>query len=84
MLIFSREIPTSQLKEFSPVALLCIFTKCLSNNYAYDFFKSALKTCQFKLNNMRIGEHIDYARFFIASTLNELVDKSAFDSRGKK
>lgn len=31
-----------------------------------------------------IGEHIDYARFFIASTLNELGDKSAFDSLVEK
>lgn len=68
------------LKEFSPVALLCIFTKCLSNNYSYDFFKSALEDLSVQIEQYEeIGEHIDYARFFIASTLNELGDKSAFD-----
>ncbi len=69
------------LKEFSPVALLCIFTKCLSNNYSYEFFKSALEDLSVKIEQYEeIGEHIDYARFFIASTLNELGDKSSFDS----
>ena len=69
------------LKEFSPVALLCIFTKCLSNNYSYEFFKSALEDLSVKIENYEeIGEHIDYARFFIASTLNELGDKSSFDT----
>lgn len=69
------------LKEFSPVALLCIFTKCLSNNYSYEFFKSALEDLSVKIEQYEeIGEHIDYARFFIASTLNDLGDKSAFDS----
>ncbi|HBC0766631.1 TPA: NACHT domain-containing protein [Escherichia coli] len=73
------------LKEFSPVALLCIFTKCLSNNYAYDFFKSALEDLSVQIEQYEeIGEHIDYARFFIASTLNELGDKSAFDSLVEK
>lgn len=68
------------LKEFSPVALLCIFTKCLSNNYAYDFFKSALEDLSVAVDNEKeIGKHMDYAKFFIASTLNELGDKSAFD-----
>lgn len=68
------------LKEFSPVALLCIFTKCLSNNYSYDFFKSALVDLSHQIEQYEeIGEHIDYARFFIASTLNELGDESAFD-----
>lgn len=69
------------LKEFSPVALLCIFTKCLSNNYSYEFFKSALEDLSVQIEqHEEIGEHIDYARFFIASTLNDLGDKSAFDS----
>ena len=68
------------LKEFSPVALLCIFTKCLSNNYSYEFFKSALVDLSVQIEQYEeIGEHIDYARFFIASTLNELGDESAFD-----
>lgn len=68
------------LKEFSPVALLCIFTKCLNNHYSYEFFKSALEDLSVKIEqHEEIGEHIDYARFFIASTLNELGDKSAFD-----
>ncbi|EHG7613713.1 TPA: NACHT domain-containing NTPase [Citrobacter sedlakii] len=68
------------LKEFSPVALLCIFTKCLTNNYSYEFFKSALEDLSVQIEqHEEIGEHIDYARFFIASTLNELGDKSAFD-----
>jgi len=68
------------LKEFSPVALLCIFTKCLTNNYSYEFFKTALEDLSVQIEqHEEIGEHIDYARFFIASTLNELGDKSAFD-----
>ncbi|MDT3525415.1 hypothetical protein ROM83_15605 [Cronobacter sakazakii] len=69
------------LKDFSPVALLCIFTKCLSNNYSYEFFKSALEDLSVQIEqHEEIGEHIDYARFFIASTLNELGDKNAFDN----
>ncbi|MGD2980617.1 NACHT domain-containing protein [Escherichia coli] len=68
------------LKEFSPVALLCIFTKCLNNNYSYDFFKSALEDLSVAIDNEQdIGEHIDYAKFFIASTLNELGDANSFD-----
>lgn len=68
------------LKQFSPVALLCIFTKCLSNNYSYDFFKSALEDLSVAIDNeQEIGKHMDYAKFFIASTLNELGDKNAFD-----
>jgi len=69
------------LKEFTPVALLCIFTRCLSNNYCYDFFKAALEDLTVKINQQdEIGEHIDYAQFFIAATLNELGDKNSFDS----
>lgn len=68
------------LKEFTPVALLCIFTRCLSNNYCYDFFKPALEDLLVAIEQYdEIGEHIDYAKFFIAATLNELGDKNAFD-----
>jgi len=68
------------LNAFSPITLLCIFTKCLNNNYSYEFFKSALEDLLVKIDNYyEIGDHIDYAKFFIASTLNELGDKNAFD-----
>lgn len=68
------------LKEFTPVALLCIFTRCLSNNYCYDFFKPALEDMSVAIEqHNELGEHIDYAKFFIAATLNELGDKNAFD-----
>jgi energy-coupling factor transporter ATP-binding protein EcfA2 len=68
------------LKNFSPVALLCVFTKCLSNNYSYDFFKVALRDAVIDIDKQpEIGEHINYSKFFLCSCLNELGDKTSFD-----
>ena len=47
----------------------------------YDFFKSALEDSAVALEQYNeLGEHITYAKFFIAATLNELGDKDSFES----
>lgn len=68
------------LKQFSPIALLCVMTKSLLNNYAYDFFVKALHKSADEINktiNPSLSEK--YSLFFISSTLNELGFKESFD-----
>lgn len=69
------------LEVLSPVAALCIFTRCLSNNYSFEYFEKALRNA---ILSLPVGQHMDFEiqveRFFISSILNELGDKNAFNS----
>lgn len=69
------------METLPPVLLLCIFTKCLSNNYGFEYFKKALTTTK---SNLPVNQCMDFSlqveHFFVASILNELGDKHAFDT----
>lgn len=68
------------LNNLTPMSLLCIFTKCLNNNYSYDFFREALEYSIERIYNSRdVGAYVNYAKYFIASCLNELGDSESFD-----
>ncbi|CAI0997502.1 NACHT domain-containing protein [Serratia proteamaculans] len=75
----------SDLKQFPPVALLCIFTTCLQNNYAYEYFQKALKDTADELDKViNPSEQEQFSRFFLSATLNEIGDKNAFDKLVEK
>lgn len=68
------------LKELSPIVLLCITTRCIYNNYAYDYFVKALKNAAVQIDktiNPSLADN--YSLFFISATLNELGHKDSFD-----
>ncbi|HHR6439334.1 TPA: NACHT domain-containing protein [Providencia alcalifaciens] len=68
------------LSNLTPMSLLCIFTKCLNNNYSYDFFREALEYSSLTISESKeVGMYINYAKYFISSCLNELGDSEAFD-----
>jgi len=69
-----------QLKQFPPIALLCIFTKSFYNNFSYDYFKKALDYSSGEiLKTVNLSEQDKYSLFFIAATLNELGNDNSFD-----
>ncbi|MDX7762018.1 tRNA (adenosine(37)-N6)-threonylcarbamoyltransferase complex ATPase subunit type 1 TsaE [Aeromonas caviae] len=68
------------LEVLPPVAALCIFTRCLGNNYSFEYFEKALKKT---VHDLPVGSYMDFEiqveKFFISSILNELGDKNAFN-----
>jgi len=69
-----------QLRQFPPIALLCIFTKSFFNNFAYDYFKKSLDYASNQiLKTVNLSEQEKYSLFFIASTLNEMGNENSFD-----
>lgn len=69
------------LEVLPPVAALCIFTRCLSNNYSFEYFEKALRRAMLSLPvepYMKFESQVE--NFFISSILNELGDKSAFNN----
>lgn len=74
-----------ELRCFPPMALLCVITKCLQNNYAYDFFEKALRDAMLELDKViNPSDECQFSRFFISATLNEIGDKNAFDGLVEK
>lgn len=71
----------AELKQLPPVALLCIFTRSLQNNYSYEYFEKALKDTATKLDKVvNPSEEQQFSKFFVSSILNELGIENAFDS----
>ncbi|MCK7335562.1 transcriptional regulator [Enterobacter kobei] len=75
----------SELRNFPPIALLSVFTTCLQNNYAYEYFEKALKDTARELDKViNPSDEQQFSRFFVSAMLNEIGDKSAFDKLVEK
>lgn len=73
------------LNQFSPIALLCIITKSLYNNYAYEYFIKALRESINDLNKtVNISDAGLYSLFFASATLSELGYDDAFNELVEK